>query len=107
MGRKSLISAPAGALLRTSLPKGNHRADTSNHPAELAGVLASKQLLSRKQVRAEYSWSERSTRRLEQRGLLVPVILFRTRLYRRIDLDRCVAAGCAAGASIISRKELT
>jgi hypothetical protein len=55
-----------------------------------ASTLPQKQALTRKDIRAEYGWSERATARLEKRGILVASKIFRKRFYLRSDVEACL-----------------
>jgi hypothetical protein len=87
---KSQKEIPAGRLTSPGLPHRDERAEEKRAPTGEGQALPIKQTLTRKEIRAQYGWSERSTARLEKRGLLVASKLFRKRLYLRTDVEACV-----------------
>ena len=91
MAPNSQKGDPAGRLVRPGLPYWDQRAENKNVPTlDECAPLPLKQALTRKDIRAEFGWSEKSTARLEKRGLLVPSKLFRKRLYLRRDVEACI-----------------
>lgn len=87
---KTQNDSPAGPSICPGLLHRDERAEESGTSTGERQPLSTKQALTRREIRAEYGWSERSTARLEQRGLLVPSKLFGKRFYLRTDVEACI-----------------
>ncbi len=83
---RGTTNKPAGSSFRIDQHPKGPKADPSNILAQ-SGAYVPSTVLTRKEIHEEFKWSPRSTARLEKRGLLSPVILFRRKLYWRSDIE--------------------
>ncbi len=83
-------AAVARSLFCAERSKAKKKPDSSDEVGATAGKHAPSQLVTRRDISADCRWSERTTARLEKRGLLQPLILLGKKFYLREDVDRLV-----------------